>query len=212
MFEAGADVFRLNCSHGSHADHRARHGLIRDIEREAGRLIVVLLDRQGPKLRIGGFADGSFDLEAGRSFRLDLGDQPGDRHRVRLPHPEIFDALRPGTDLLVDDGKVRLRVRTCGDGFAEIDVVVAGRVSDHQGVNVPSVRLLTRIRKRIVRSCRAAGKPVIVATQMLELMTASSVPTRAEASDVATAGYDGADAVMLSRSSTRAAIPRFLRA
>ena len=87
LFEAGADVFRLNFSHGSHADHRARHQLIREIEREAGRPIGVLLDLQGPKLRIGSFAAGAVELEAGQAFRLDLDDLAGDRHRVRLPHP-----------------------------------------------------------------------------------------------------------------------------
>lgn len=294
LFEAGADVFRLNFSHGSHSDHQARYELIRSIEKEVGRPIAVLLDLQGPKLRIGRFAEGPVHVSEGERFRFHLQDMPGNGMRASLPHPEIFAALRPGTDLLVDDGKVRLRVIDCGPDFATTEVVVGGVLSDRKGVNVPSVLLpisaltakdrddlafglrlgvdwvalsfvqrpedleevqaLVRgqagvlaklekpaaidaldaivakadavmvargdlgvelpaeqvppIQKRIIRSCRAAGKPVIVATQMLESMISSSVPTRAEASDVATAVYDGADAVMLSAESASGKFPR----
>lgn len=294
LFDAGADVFRLNFSHGSHADHKARYELIRSIEQEVGRPIAVLLDLQGPKLRIGRFAEGPVHVSEGERFRLDLQDVPGNGMGASLPHPEIFAALQPGTDLLVDDGKVRLKVIDCGLDFATTEVVVGGMLSDRKGVNVPSVLLpisaltakdkddlefglrlgvdwvalsfvqrpedleevqaLVRgqagvlaklekpaaiealdaivakadaimvargdlgvelpaeqvppIQKRIIRSCRAAGKPVIVATQMLESMTSSSVPTRAEASDVATAVYDGADAVMLSAESASGKFPR----
>ncbi|GGY16044.1 pyruvate kinase [Massilia dura] len=294
LFDAGADVFRLNFSHGSHADHRQRFETIRAIEGETGRPIGVLLDLQGPKLRLGTFADGGVTLAAGDSFRLDLDrDTPGDRHRAPMPHPEIFSALVPGTDLLVDDGRVRLRVETCGPAFAETRVAVGGRVSDRKGVNVPGVVLplsaltdkdrqdlefglamgvdwvalsfvqrpedivevkdivrgragivaklekpaaihsleaivaesdavmvargdlgvemppeqVPAIQKRIVRACRKAGRPVIVATQMLESMVTAPVPTRAEASDVATAIYDGADAVMLSAESASGQYP-----
>lgn len=294
LFEAGADVFRLNFSHGSHADHRARHAMIRSIERETGRPIAILLDLQGPKLRIGRLAAGPVRLSEGDRFRFDLQAIPGDAQRAPLPHPEIFAALRCGTDLLVDDGKLRLRVTECGADFAHTEVIVGGTLSDRKGVNVPSVLLpisaltpkdredlafgldlgvdwialsfvqrpedlrevkalvagragvlaklekpaaiealeaivqeadavmvargdlgvelpaeqVPPIQKRIIRTCRAAGKPVIVATQMLESMTASSVPTRAEASDVATAVYEGSDAVMLSAESASGAFPR----
>ena len=284
LFAAGVDVFRLNFSHGDHDGHRRCFNAIREVESATGRPIGVLLDLQGPKLRIGEFAEGRTTLGEGASFVLDLDPAPGDSQRVALPHPQVFTALKPGTDLLVDDGKIRLEVETCGANFAGTRVKVGGEISDHKGVNIPDavlpispltgkdrrdlalglelgvdwvaasfvqrprdvllVReaiggragLMTKLEKpsaverldeivelsdavmvargdlgvelppedvpsisrRIVRTCRGAGKPVIVATQMLESMISSPIPTRAEASDVATAIYDGADAVMLS--------------
>ncbi|MBV9686445.1 MAG: pyruvate kinase, partial [Alphaproteobacteria bacterium] len=284
LFEAGVDVFRLNFSHGTHKDHQDRFTAIRQIESATGRPIGILADLQGPKLRLGSFAQGPIGLEAGEPFRVDLDKQPGDRHRVPLPHPEIFEALSPGTELLVDDGKVRLRVETCGAGFADTQCLVGGTLSDRKGVNVPNAVLplsavtekdradlafaleqgadwiafsfvqrpddvaegrklvagragvmvklekpsaiqrlpeiieladglmvargdlgvemppedVPSVQKQIIHACRLAGKPVIVATQMLESMIGSPAPTRAEASDVATAVYEGADAVMLS--------------
>ncbi len=287
LFMAGVDVFRLNFSHGSHADHGARFKAIRTVETETGRPIGILADLQGPKLRVGTFASGPVTLMPGQSFRLDLDPAPGDDRRVRLPHPEIFAALVPGAELLLDDGKLRLEVQECAADFALTKVLVGGKLSDRKGVNVPGVVLpitaladkdradlafalemgadwialsfvqrpqdvmqaraiigdraaivvklekpsaveqldeivaladavmvargdlgvelpaecVPAIQKRIVRSCRELGKPVIVATQMLESMIESPVPTRAEASDVATAIYDGADAVMLSAES-----------
>jgi pyruvate kinase len=294
LFEAGADVFRLNFSHGKHEDHERRLRVIRDIERDAGRPVGVLLDLQGPKLRIGTFAAGPVRLEEGQDFRLELhAKAPGDARRVQLPHAEIFAALQPGAELLLDDGRVRLRVERCGADFADTRVLTAGALSDRKGVNVPGVVLplsaltekdrrdlqfglklgvdwvalsfvqrpedvaevralvqgragivaklekpaaiaaleaivaetdavmvargdlgvempaeaVPAIQKRIVDACRRAGKPVIVATQMLESMVSAPVPTRAEASDVATAIYEGADAVMLSAESASGRYP-----
>jgi pyruvate kinase len=284
LFRAGADVFRLNLSHGTHDDHRARYDIIRQIEHETGRPIGILVDLQGPKLRVGTFAEGPVTLTTGARFRFDLDLTPGDEKRAPLPHPEILSALRPDTNLLLDDGKLRLRVIDCTRDYANCEVVVGGKLSDRKGVNVPDVVLplspLTKkdladltfgldlgadwvalsfvqrpediaearkliqgrariiaklekpaaiehlqeiveladgimvargdlgvemppedvpsLQKRIVAACREAGKPVVVATQMLDSMVQNPAPTRAEASDVATAIYDGADAVMLS--------------
>ncbi|HEV8028344.1 MAG TPA: pyruvate kinase [Stellaceae bacterium] len=284
LFRAGVDVFRLNFSHGAHEQHRARLDAIRALEKETGRPISILADLQGPKLRLGTFAQGPVRLVGGGHFRLDLDPTPGTLERAPLPHPEIFAAVEPGTELLLNDGNVRLRVESCGADFAETTVVFGGELSDRKGVNVPNavlplsaltpkdrtdlayalelgvdwialsfvqrpedvaeakklitgragvmvklekpagVRRLAEIveltdavmvargdlgvemppedvppvQKQIIHACRVAGKPVVVATQMLESMVHAPVPTRAEASDVATAIYEGADAVMLS--------------
>ncbi len=284
LFHGGVDVFRLNFSHGSHDDHLARINTIRALERSVGRPIGILADVQGPKLRVGKFSGGRVTLQAGQSFRLDLSPVPGDRTRVQLPHPEIIAAAGIGTNLLVDDGKMRLRVTKVREDHLECEVVTGGPVSDRKGVNVPDVALpipaltakdridldfalengvdyiglsfvqrpedvaeakeiaagrawiMTKLekpqaldnldailaqsdavmvargdlgvelppeevplaQKRIIRAARLRGIPVVVATQMLESMITAPSPTRAEASDVATAVFDGADAVMLS--------------
>ena len=293
LFEAGADVFRLNMSHGTHDDIRARHTIIRKVEADLGRPIGILADLQGPKLRVGTFAKGSEELVEGAKFRMDLAATPGDVTRVQLPHPEIFAALEPGASLLVNDGKIRVVVDDCGKDFANCTVTVGGTISNRKGVNVPDVvlpmaalsdkdrvdlefacelgvdwlalsfvqrpedvteaRALARgraalmakiekpaavkaydailqvsdgimvargdlgvelpvytvppIQKRLIRGARAAAKPVIVATQMLESMIEAPVPTRAEVSDVATAIYEGADAIMLSAESAAGKYP-----
>ena len=141
LHDTGADVFRLNMSHGTHEEIAARYKIIRRIEEETGRPIAVLADLQGPKLRVGPFADGPVDLEEGQSFRLDLDPAAGDSKRVSLPHPEIFAALEPGASLLVNDGKIRLKVDDCGEDFAECTVTVSGTISDNKGVNVPDLVL-----------------------------------------------------------------------
>ncbi|MCM2562197.1 pyruvate kinase [Lutimaribacter sp. EGI FJ00015] len=293
LHEAGADVFRLNMSHGSHDEIRERHAMIRQVERDLDSPIAILADLQGPKLRVGEFEKGEEELEEGAAFRLDLDPTPGDSTRVCLPHPEIFAVLEPGAELLVNDGKIRLAVQECSAEHADCVVKVGGTISNRKGVNVPDVVLplaalsekdradlefvcqlgvdwlalsfvqrpedvheardLTQgraailskiekpaavkafdeilaasdgimvargdlgvelpvqnvppIQKRLVRKCRAAAKPVIVATQMLESMIESPVPTRAEVSDVATAIYEGADAIMLSAESAAGEYP-----
>lgn len=284
LFQAGADVFRLNFSHGSHEDHGRNIDLIRDLEAKTGRPIGILADVQGPKLRVGRFMGGAIVLTPGQTFRLDLNPTPGDLTRANLPHPEIIGAAQIGSHLLLDDGKLKLRVTHVREDHLETVVVTGGRLSDRKGVNVPDVVLpipaltekdradmefalqrgveyiglsfvqrpedviearglingrawvLSKLekpqaldnldeilalsdavmvargdlgvelppeevplaQKRIIKAARALGKPVIVATQMLESMISAPTPTRAEASDVATAVYDGADAVMLS--------------
>ena len=141
LYSAGVDVFRLNFSHGTHEQHRERLAQIRELEREIGRSIGVMADMQGPKLRVGTFASGPATLSAGAAFRLDLVARPGDETRACLPHPEVFAALKPGANLLLDDGKLRLQVVRCGTDFAETEVVVGGTLSERKGVNVPDVVL-----------------------------------------------------------------------
>ena len=268
LHNAGADVFRLNMSHGSHEEIREKHRIIRDIEKETGGAIGILADLQGPKLRVGVFEGDGPTLEEGASFRLDLDETPGDATRVCLPHPEIFAALEPGACLLVNDGKIRLKVRDCGPDFADCEVVTGGVISNRKGVNVPDVLLplaalsekdradlefvcelgvdwlalsfvqrpedVTEARD-LVRGRAAVlskiEKPAAVErfeailnvsdgimvargdlgvelpTQMLESMIESPMPTRAEVSDVATAIYEGADAVMLSAESAAGDYP-----
>jgi pyruvate kinase len=141
LFLAGVDVFRLNFSHGTQAEHRSRFEAIRAIEKDLGRPIGILMDLQGPKLRVGTFGAGFIELAPGQRLHLDLDAAPGDSKRVGLPHPEIFAALKPDTSLLLDDGKLRVVVKSCGAGWADTEVLVGGRLSDRKGVNVPDVVL-----------------------------------------------------------------------
>ncbi|MEH6577011.1 MAG: pyruvate kinase [Amphritea sp.] len=280
----GANLFRLNFSHGEHQDHEERLNWIRGIERELNTPLGVLMDLQGPKLRVGRFIDGPIQLVKDQTFSLDLNRAAGNTERVNLPHPEIIEALETGMDLLLDDGKLRLRVVSKTDDSIETTVIVGGELSERKGVNVPEAILqlspltekdrrdlefglsigvdwvalsfvqrpqdiiearelirgraalmakiekptavehldeiielcdaimvargdlgvelpaetIPAIQKRIIQTCRHKGRPVVVATQMLESMRFSPAPTRAEVTDVANAVYEGADAVMLS--------------
>ncbi|MBD9541393.1 pyruvate kinase [Ensifer sp. ENS04] len=285
---AGADVFRINMSHASHDVMRTLVQRIRSVEARSGRPIGILADLQGPKLRVGKFAEGRVEVKPGQTFTLDDNAAPGDTTRVFLPHPEILESVQPGQRLLLDDGKLALRAVSC-DGKSIVTRVISGtQISDRKGVSLPDtlltvgvltdkdridldavlatedvdwvalsfvqrpedlaeVRRLANgrvgimskiekpqaierieeiielsdalmiargdlgvelplesvpgIQKQLIRACRNSGKPVIVATQMLESMITAPVPTRAEVSDVATAVFEGADAIMLSAES-----------
>ena len=293
LFDAGADAFRLNFSHGTHDQHAEHYRNVRAVEEATGRPIAVVIDLQGPKLRVGRFHEGRVQLQEGAPFRLDLEPAPGDERRVSLPHPEIFRVAAPDTELLLDDGRIRLCVTEASEDAIETRVLIGGTLSDSKGVNLPKVVLplsaitakdrqdlqygldlgadwialsfvqrpddvaearrliagraaimvkiekpsaverldeiidladgimiargdlgvelppedVPGLQKRMIRAAREAGKPVVVATQMLESMISAPAPTRAEASDVATAVYDGADAVMLSAETAVGAYP-----
>ena len=141
LFEAGADVFRINMSHTSHDKMRELVKTIRNVESSYGRPIGILVDLQGPKLRLGSFAEGSIQLKNGESFVLDSDKAPGDNSRVQLPHPEILAALRPGHALLLDDGKVRLIAEETSPERAVTRVVIGGKMSDRKGVSLPDTDL-----------------------------------------------------------------------
>jgi pyruvate kinase len=293
LAEAGADAFRVNMSHGSHEDHAKLIRSIRSLEKELDRPTTILADLQGPKLRVGRFAEGGAMLENGQTFVFDRDETPGDATRVNLPHREIYEAVEPGTRLLIDDGKIVARIAAVSPDRIEATIEVGGRISNNKGLNVPDVvlplaaltdkdradltfaleqgvdwialsfvqrpedvaearrliagraALLAKIekpaaidrlegileladavmvargdlgvelppeevpplQKKIVEGARRLGRPVVVATQMLESMITSPSPTRAEVSDVATAVYDGADAVMLSAESASGSFP-----
>ncbi|MBV8392015.1 MAG: pyruvate kinase, partial [Alphaproteobacteria bacterium] len=141
IFEAGADVFRLNFSHGTHEDHKQRVEMLRDLEKQYSQPISILMDLQGPKLRLGVVGKGPIELKRGQKIRFDLDKKPGDGQRVPLPHPEIFRAARPGGLLLIDDGKVRLHILKHDDKTIDAEVEVGGPISDRKGVNLPDLVL-----------------------------------------------------------------------
>ena len=287
MYEAGADVFRVNMSHGDRQSQARLIRNVRKVEEAVDRPIAIMADLQGPKIRLGKFKGGSAELKDGAAFTLDSSDTPGSAKRVHLPHAEVFKGLKVGDEVLLDDGRVRLEVEKAGPSQAECRITLGGTLSDRKGVNVPGVFLplaaltekdrrdldfaltegvdwialsfvqrpddvaaarkliqgragvlakiekpsalthldqilemadavmvargdlgvemlvedVPSIQREIIKKARQLGKPVVVATQMLETMVTSLVPTRAEVSDVANAVYQGADAVMLSAES-----------
>ena len=293
LFQAGADIFRLNFSHGTHSDHRKRVFHIRQYEKRLGRPIAILGDLQGPKIRIGSFKNSSAFLKNNQKFELDLNPTPGDEKRVFLPHPEIYKSVKKNTRVLIDDGKLILNITKVNSDKITTEVINGGKISNMKGVNIPEsfikMSSLTKkdikdlefcldlsldyvalsfvqkakdlidlkkhignqtaimakfekplaikrmeeilyhcdaamvargdlgvemppeevpiIQKRIVQSCRDYGKPVVVATQMLDSMINSPSPTRAEASDVATAVFDAADSLMLSAETASGKFP-----
>ena len=293
LFNAGCDVFRLNFSHGTIEDHRKNYENIRNLEKKYNHTTCILADLQGPKLRIGNFDNKKIEVKKGQEFILDLNSAPGDQKRVNFPHKEIYDILTPNSEILIDDGKIRLQIIKQENDNLVTEVLNDGILSDNKGINIPGIILpissltskdksdLTKalemgvdwialsfvqthkdieelrklvgnkasimakiekpsavknldqiinasdglmiargdlgvelpteqvpvIQKNIINRCREYGKPVVVATQMLESMVINNVPTRAEASDVANAIYDGTDAVMLSAESAIGSFP-----
>lgn len=293
LFEAGADVFRINMSHTNHELMRTLIGRIRKVEKELGRAIGILADLQGPKLRVGAFADGAQEMKPGQEFTFDNDASPGDATRVNLPHPEILKSVQPGHRLLIDDGRLQMEAIACDGRSIRAKVISGTKISDRKGISLPDtdlpvgaltdkdrkdldaalaadvdwvalsfiqrpddiaeVRKIARgragimskiekpqavqrlaeiidlsdalmvargdlgvempletvpgIQKQITRAARKAGKPVVIATQMLESMISAPVPTRAEVSDVSIAVFEGADAVMLSAESAAGDYP-----
>ena len=293
LFEAGADVFRINMSHSTPEQMREMVRMIRAVERTQGRPIAALVDLQGPKLRIGTFEADMVRLEKGATFMLDSDPAPGNGERVHVPHPEVLASLERGHRLLLDDGRIRLVIIETSPSHVVTEVEVGGKLTARKGLNLPdtviatpaltpkdykdleaaldadidwvalsfiqrpediaAAKKITRgragvmakiekpqavgwladiieaadalmvargdlgvemplervpgVQKQITRAARRAGKPVVVATQMLESMITSPMPTRAEVSDVATAIFEGVDAVMLSAESASGQFP-----
>jgi pyruvate kinase len=288
MIKAGVDVCRLNFSHGKIEDHQKVIDIIRDINKKYKTNVGILADLQGPKIRIGLVKDGGINLISGHKIEITTKELIGDDKQIYITYQSFPSDVRSGEIILLDDGKIQMRVlSTNNKDSVQCEVIYGGVLTSRKGVNLPNTkvsipslteddlsnlefalnndvewiglsfvrsaddiielkRIIARsdktarviakiekpeaidnideiieatdgvmvargdlgvempmeqvplLQKMIARKCRAASKPVIVATQMLESMITSPRPTRAEVNDVANSVLDGADAVMLS--------------
>jgi len=297
LIEAGVDVFRVNAAHGNRQEHQQRVDQIRDAARTAGRVVAILVDLAGPKIRLGELPGGEMECPNGGEVRFVRGDVPREPGDLTATYGALLDELQLGDRIMLADGTVALTVEQLDENSATCRIVQGGLLRSRQGVNLPGVKLsvptlgekdrdnarwaaqagvdfiglsfvrsadeiralqslvesegseaqviakiekpealedldgiveatdavmvargdlgveidiarVPVVQKQIIDVCHRHRKPVIVATQMLDSMQHSRLPTRAEATDVANAILDGADACMLSGETAIGRYPR----